>query len=74
MDIADHCPIFLITFNKYYKPICALYPKYKRNIDETSIARFKSVVSEYTWTDILQSVDPQKAFALFSECISQAYV
>ena len=73
MDIADHCPIFLITFKEQTKQSTTLYHKYKRKINETNRAKFKLKVGKYTWTEILQSVDPQKAFTLFSEYLSQAY-
>ena len=64
MDIADHCPIFLITFKEQTKQSTTLYHKYKRKINETNRAKFKLKVGKYTWTEILQSLDPQKAFTL----------
>ena len=73
MEVADHCPIFLVTFKEHMESISTLNPKYKRSFNEANTSKFKSVISEYTWTDILHSVDPQESYTLFLKCVSQAY-
>ena len=72
MEVADHCPIFLIMF-KLHTESDSTAPKYKRTFNVANTAKFKSVISKYPWTDILHSVDAQESYTLFLKCISEAY-
>ena len=70
-DISDHFPIFVIQKNKLCQgPETS---QFKRIYSTAKILKFKEELGHLSWTDVLDSTDPQEAYTLFFTKLSQLY-
>uniref|UniRef100_A0A6G5AJ13 Putative tick transposon n=1 Tax=Rhipicephalus microplus TaxID=6941 RepID=A0A6G5AJ13_RHIMP len=70
VDISDHLPIFcFLPCSKKFKRSTFSY----RLIDETTIALFRSLISEISWESELLEIDPNKAYNSFFDKMIAGY-
>ena len=70
-DITDHFPIFHVIFSSSVKPDD--YHRAVRAINDDTINKFISMVTDHDWGPILSSTDAQEAYTKFHEIITIMY-
>ena len=72
-DLSDHFPIFMIDNNTKTTNFPNEIKKETRQINDTNISTFKSMLHETDWMVVLNTYDPNFAYDLFLKQFLKIY-